>query len=115
MKRIGALAAGALVLVLAGCAPAPSHDEVADRFLIEYTDNDTMRDAMAELADTIADDALAGNCGQDAYEAGLMSGGDENLFYAWRVTCQMYFEDDLTEAQIEQTKQMVIDRVSDQG
>lgn len=97
-------------MLLTGCSPSPSHDQVSDRFLIEYTDSDAMRVAMQELADTIADDALAGHCGQDAYEAGLRSGGDANLFYAWRVTCQMHFESDLTPQQLEETKQMVLER-----
>lgn len=88
---------------------------MSERFLIEYTDSDEMADAMQELADQVAGDALEGRCGQTAYETGLQSAGDENLFYAWRVTCQMYFEDDLTEAQIEETKQMVLERALEQS
>lgn len=101
--------------MLTGCSATPTHEAVADRFLIEYTDDDAMRDAMQELADTIADDALSDHCGDEAYETGLQSGADENLFYAWRVTCQMYFEDDLTAAQLEETKRMVFERAANQG
>lgn len=115
MKRMAVtlLAGLGLGLTLTGCSAPASHDEVAERFLIEYTDDDAMREAMNELADKIADDALAGQCGDGAYEAGLQSGGDEDLFYAWRMTCQMYFESDLTAEQVEETKQMLLDRAAE--
>lgn len=116
MKRTAALVlAAGLLLVLTGCSSAPSEDEVAERFLIEYTDSDDMAEAMQELANQVAADALNGQCGQPAYEAGLQSGGDDDLFYAWRVTCQMYFESDLTAEQLEETKQMVLERAVNQS
>jgi hypothetical protein len=89
----------------------PSREEVAERFLIELTDSDEMAEAMQELADQIAGDALAGRCGETGYETGLQSTGDETLFYAWRSTCLMYFEGDLSSAQVAETKQMIADRV----
>lgn len=111
MKRTAAIAAASLLLVLTGCTVTPDRVEVADRFLVELTDSDDMRDAMAELADGIAGDMLDGNCGSSAYEAGLSSEGtDPALFYAWRSTCLMYFEDDLTEQQVEETKAMQVER-----
>lgn len=115
MKRTAVLAVAGLLLVLTGCSSAPSQDEVAERFLIEYTDSDAMAEVMQDLANQVADDALDGRCGQPAYESGLQSAVDDNLFYAWRVTCQMYFESDLTAEQLEETKQMVLERAADQG
>ncbi|MFJ4999907.1 hypothetical protein ACIP5T_17275 [Microbacterium sp. NPDC088619] len=110
MKRTAAVLAAGLLLVLTGCSAAPSREEVAERYLLEYTDSEAIQDAMRESALSIADDALAGYCGDDDYEAGLLSGGDQSLFYAWRVTCSMYFEDDLSPQQVEETKQLVLDR-----
>lgn len=115
MKRTGALLSVALILALAGCSAVPSREEVAERYVIEYSDSESVQDAMRDPALEIADDALAGYCGDEQYESGLRSGGDETLFYAWRVTCSMYFEDDLSPQQREETKQMVFDRAAAQG
>lgn len=109
MRRLIAALPLLLLIPLAGCSPTPSQDAVADRFLTELTDSPSVREAMQELADDIALDAANGECGNEAYEAGLTGGPDE-LFYAWRVTCHMYYEDDLTPEQIEETKQMVLER-----
>lgn len=111
MKRSVAVLSTAVLLLLAGCSATPSRDEVTERFLIEYTDDEGLRDAMREAAEAIADSALDGRCGDDAYEAGLRSGADEQLAYAWRTTCLMYFEGDLSDAQIAETKRMIADRV----
>jgi hypothetical protein len=113
MKRI----AGALIalpaLVLTGCSGAPPQDEVADRFLIEYTHDADSRESFRELATAVAIDSIGGQCGSEAYES-TFTRGDENLFYAWRVTCLMYFEDDLTPRQVEETKQMIADRAMEE-
>lgn len=111
MKRIAASACALLILMLAGCSTGPSLDEVTERFLIEYTDDDGLREAMQEAAEQIAESALNGQCGDEGYEAGLRTGADEDLFYAWRTTCLMYFEGDLSQAQVSETKQMVAERV----
>lgn len=111
MKRIAALVPAVALLVLAGCSAAPSRDEVSERFLIEYTDSELLRDGMREVGDQVAGDALEGRCGDEAYESGLKSGGDDSLFYAWRSTCLMYFESDLTARQIAETKDMIVERV----
>lgn len=110
MKRTAALVPAVALLLLAGCAAGPSRDEVSERFLIEYTDSAELHDAMQDVADDIAQDAIDGRCGDDGYEAGLQTAVDENLFYAWRSTCLMYFEDDLTAGQIAETQRMVAER-----
>lgn len=112
MKRTVALIPAVALLLLAGCSAAPTRDEVSERFLIEYTDSDELHDAMQDVADDIAQDAIDGRCGDDGYEAGLQTAVDENLFYAWRSTCLMYFEDDLTAGQVAETKRMIAERVA---
>lgn len=112
MKRTAALVPAVALLFLAGCSAGPSRDEVSERFLIEYTDLEDFREAMSEVADQLAGDALAGRCGDEAFEAGLTSNGDDDLFYAWRSTCLMYFEDDLTAGQVAETKRMIAERVA---
>lgn len=112
MKRAAILALPLAAMLLAGCSPQPSRDDVAERFLIELSDSETIRAGMTDLADGIAGDALDGRCGDTEYEAGLQSNGDADLFYAWRSTCLMYFEGDLTAAQVDETKQMIADRAA---
>ncbi|WP_292763734.1 hypothetical protein [Microbacterium sp. UBA3486] len=113
MKRIAIVVPASLaLLLLAGCSAAPSRDEVSERFLIEFTDDDAFRDAMQESADQLAGSALDGYCGDEGFEAGLRTTADEQIFYAWRTTCLMYFEDDLSQSQVNETKQMIMDRVS---
>lgn len=112
MKRTAALVPAVALLLLAGCSAGPSRDEVSERFLIEYTDSDELRQAMQEVADEIAQDAIDGRCGDGPYEAGLQTAADDNLFYAWRSTCLMYFEDDLSAAQIAETQKMTAERVA---
>lgn len=95
------------VIALSGCAAPPTRDDIAERFLLELTDSETIRAAMGELALSIADDALAGRCGSIGYEAGLEESGDPNLVYAWRVTCLTYFESALSEDQRTETREMI--------
>lgn len=107
-RRTGALLLLPMLL-LSGCAAAaPSREEVAGRFLIEYTDSETVRAGLNDVALDIADDMIDGNCGEVAYETGL--GSDTDLVYAWKVTCLMMFEGDLTEAQINDAKMLVAER-----
>ena len=104
-----------LALLLTGCSAPPSIDEVAERFLIELTDSQTLRDGLQEFGEQVADDALDGQCGSAAYETGLAKNGDDNLVYAWRVTCLTYFEGDLTASQVAETKRMLLDRIADES
>ncbi|KTR77425.1 hypothetical protein NS234_07410 [Microbacterium oxydans] len=96
---------------LIGCSAPPTREDVAERFLIELTDSEDLRAGLQELSLGIADDMLAGNCGEVAYETGL--GEDADLVYAWKVTCLMMFEGDLTEAQINEAKMLVAERAVD--
>ncbi|MFD8769564.1 hypothetical protein [Microbacterium oxydans] len=106
----GALLIGT-ALGLAGCSAPPAREDVAERFLIELTDSEHLRAGLRELSLGIADDMLEGNCGEVAYETGL--GPDADLVYAWKVTCLSMFEDDLTEAQIDEAKLLVAERASE--
>lgn len=109
MKRVAGLASIAALLLLSGCSAAPTRDDIADRFLTELTDSQSIRDGMHDVGLSMADDALDGSCGSEAYEDGLEQNGDASLVYAWRVTCLMYFEGDLTAQQIATTKSMIVE------
>ncbi|WP_309105012.1 hypothetical protein [Microbacterium sp.] len=102
----------ASVVLLAGCATGPDRDEVVERFALELESGfgDYADGAFDEVAEGFADAALDGLCGSVSYEAGLTSdNADPQLLYAWRVGCLHYFEDDLSAAQVEETKQMILD------
>jgi len=92
----------AAAAVLTGCSPAPSHDDVAERFVIELVGvAGGIEDDWTGLADDLATDALSGRCGSDAYRVGLEH---DNLVYAWDVVCSMYFKGDMSDAQIDRAK-----------
>lgn len=121
MKRLLALAPLALILV--GCAPTPSTDEVSERFLIELggamgADDDALIDKhFGDIArDTAADMIEEDMCGSAAYRTAFEDeGGLEAHLYAFEQTCLMYFEDDMSPAQIEHAKQLLIERATTDG
>ena len=103
-------------LALSGCTPSvevPSVDVVAERLRIEYPEDATLPASyMDGLFHSLAEDALNGRCGSAAYESILFQDSSmDDLFYAWRVTCSMYFAHDLSPQQLEDAKNMVFGKV----
>jgi hypothetical protein len=110
------IAAAAVLLLLAGCSAGPSHDAVAERFRIELegaTDGLIKQDdpATIKLASGLADDALDGQCGQPGYWSGLEE--QPSLVYAWGVTCDMYFSDEMSQTQRDYVRGLLLERVAD--
>lgn len=101
---IPAIACAAL---LAGCSAGPDREAVVERFAIELAAGAGEATDWQDMAAGLADDAFAGNCGSDAYRAGL--GEDPLLLYAWAATCLMYFEADMTDAQAERARLDVVE------
>lgn len=110
---IAALAGLALVAGLAGCSNTPDREAVVDRFLVELTSDlpDGADEQFAEAAETLADDALDGMCGSDAYLSGI--GEQQPTLGAWAATCSMMFADDMTDEQREHFEQLVADEAID--
>lgn len=113
MLKLAATLLIPLLLILAGCSePPPSHEEVKSRLIIEYPDDALVpAEYFDEVFDAMASDALNGLCGSFAYERWFYDAGVDALFYAWRMTCLTYFEDDLTPSQVEDSKDMLFDGV----
>lgn len=107
---VSLLLAGAALA--SGCAASPNRDTVAERFAIELAAGMGEPEDWQDLALILTDDALSGRCGDDQYRAGL--GDDPGLIYAWSATCLMYFEADLTDAQLDRAKQDLVDFTSTQ-
>lgn len=108
-------AAAAAVLLLAGCTSAPPRAEVVERFAIELegaSDGLLAQDdpRTLELAEQLTDDALSGGCGTSW--TGYAESPD--LLYAWAMTCEMYFSGEMSDAQRDQAKQMLLERVADE-
>src|SRR5687768_4224469 len=100
MNRMHVLTSlAASVVLLTGCDSHPSHDEVAERFNIEL-DAETGCKTPAALANGMAEDALGGECSSEAYRSQLQP----ELAYAWDVGCLMYFENQMTQDQIDRAK-----------
>lgn len=102
------------VMLLAGCTAAPPKADVTERLFIELeasTDGLISPDdpATVEIVESIADDALEGNCGKDGYWVGLAD-GDKSLVYAWASTCAMYFEHDMSESQRERARDLMLEQ-----
>lgn len=97
-----ALTALLVVVTLAGCAPSgPPRDPVVERLLSELdggTDGRLSKDnpEAVLLAETLADAAFRGECGDQDYFLEL-SGDDGAQIYAFAATCAEYFDDDMTE------------------
>lgn len=106
-------AAVAAVLLLAGCSSVPPRAEVVERFAIELegtSDGLMPRDdpGVLELAGGLADDALAGRCDSAAYRSQLE--GSPDLVYVWLTVCSTLFEDDMTAAQLEEARELLLER-----
>lgn len=92
--------------LLTGCAATgPSVDDVAERFRIELeaADSSFARDDHVRASEEVAQLMLDGGCttvGQFTEEA---------YGYAFASTCLMYFEDDMTEAQVDYAKRLIFE------
>jgi hypothetical protein len=115
MKLVAAAAVLPLLLLVTGCTPAPPREEVSERVMIgilaamqldEDDIDEQFRTDVGGIADGIADDMLAGKCGMAAARGGLAESPE--LTYAWDTACLMYFERDMSEAQIRQAKEAII-------
>ena len=80
------------------------------RVSIELATHDSDFQGLQEMSETLADDALAGRCGEDTYWVAMMDFPD--LRYAWASTCLMYFDHQMSEAQQDRAKQELIDSVT---
>lgn len=118
MTRCTALAPMALVaLALTGCSSGPSADEFADRFTIEYESASGLdlssTDSGEKLALEAAESAIDGMCGELAYRYALEDSGiGDDYLYAWDVSCLMYFEGDMSQAQIDRAKAALVERAT---
>lgn len=93
-------------MVTTACAPNdPPRAEVSERFAIELASGIGEPADWTALADQLADDALDGRCGEDAYLVGL--GDEPYLVRAWATTCLMYFEHDMSDEQREAARATV--------
>lgn len=108
----------AVVVLLAGCTtPAPARDDVVQRLIIEYEgatgwtvqDDDS---AVLELLGNLADGMVEGDCGAPEIWAVLDDAPDRNLLYAWAVTCETYFPDDMSEAQRDRASDIIVEQVT---
>lgn len=99
-------------LLLAGCSSAPSRDDVAERYAIEMSGSigGEVSDWI-DVGDSMADSALKGMCGNDAFRSTAFV-GQPSALYAWDATCLMYFERDMTASQVDRAKASVVDHVS---
>lgn len=97
-----------LLLAATGCSARPSETAIVERFAIELAAPDGEPDDWREVAELLAGDAMDGLCGSDYYRTGI---GDQQpeLLYAWSATCLMYFEDDMSPAQIDLATQDVVE------
>lgn len=99
-----------VVLLLAGCSAGPSRDEVLERFSIEIrgaAGADLPASMVEDQAAALTDAALQGECGSDEYRDSMIV-PSLYLLLPWDATCSMYFEDDMTAAQVERAKQTVL-------
>lgn len=107
----------AVALTLTGCVtPAPSAGTVAERFRIEIeaaTDGLMAQDnpEVVGLSESVAENLLDGGC---TIDPGLGLNEDENqpYIYAVSATCLMYFEHEMSEAQIEKAKVRLLEQVT---
>jgi hypothetical protein len=88
-----------VAVVLAGCGSQPAHDEVAERFRIELK-TEIGTGTPEALANRMAADALSGECSSEAYRRQLQP----ELAHAWDIGCLSYFEDQMTQQQIDRAK-----------
>lgn len=108
-----------LALLLAGCSSGPAPAEVQQTFLVELraqlpgdptleVTEEYFGDFAAEIAgDMIEDDA----CGSFNYRTVAMV--EDHMRYAYEITCLSYFEDDMSPAQIDAAKQMLLDSATE--
>lgn len=101
---VGALVAAALTLT--GCT-GPNRDKVVERFSIELAASGGEPSDWVTVSESLAEDALAGKCGQDAYWSTVAD--LPNMRYAWAATCLMYFEADMSHAQQARAKQELLE------
>lgn len=91
------------LLAVTACSAGPTRAEVAERYAIEwdavYPGSSELPQAQ-QIIDDAVDDAFKGRCGEDAYRAQLEPVGEFAL-RPWDATCLMYFEDDMTQAQVD--------------
>lgn len=94
-----------VVILLAGCSPVPDRADVIERLTIELEApfGDAGRGNFDAVAEGLADDALDGMCGSDAYRTQL----DGSLLVAWDSTCLAHFGHDMSAAQIDTAKESV--------
>ncbi|MGR2751502.1 hypothetical protein [Agromyces arachidis] len=109
--------AAAVTFTLAACTPAPSGEDVAERFRIEIeaaTDGLLAQDnpEVVGLSEDVADDLLDGGC---TIDPGLGLDEDENEAYIYAVsaTCLMYFEHEMSEAQIDRAKVRLLEQATE--
>lgn len=118
MKRASIVVAIVAVLTLTGCAPTVSKDEFAKRFLLEYRGQFGLNStgplsipAEEKLAAGMAADAVDKHlCGDEAYRTGLSL---DELQVPWDISCSMYFEDEMSQAQLDRVKQEMLDEAMD--
>ncbi|WP_353828209.1 hypothetical protein [Agromyces sp. SYSU T0242] len=105
----------AAAVALSGCSAPPPRDDLVERFLIELETESLGKDHPynLELAEVMADDALEGECGADEYWKGLMMAPPSRKQYAWAATCSSYFGSDMTDEQIQQSKELILQAAMD--
>ena len=104
-----------MTALLSGCSSTPDRAEVAERYAIEMAGafgGGSTKDDWIELGEGIADSALKGMCGEDTFRSTAFEGNPSALA-AWDNTCLMYFEGDMSSAQIERAKQSLIGQLAD--
>lgn len=93
-------------ILLTGCAP--SHADVKKQIVVELESVTGIEGEWDDLASGLADDALAGNCGSYGYRTALQ---DPGLIYVWDLACTTHFEGDMSEGQITEAKDNILNHI----
>jgi hypothetical protein len=119
MKRAASTvaAAAAVGLLLAGCAPQPSADEIEERFAIEIAgiyDRDKDDDTVREFAEIMSDGATD-NCKDPTYWRLMKNNPDwePDMLYVQAASCSVLYGDSIPESLHEEYKQVVLDHVAE--